>query len=116
MDFKLGDFGIQTACWGRKPADMSRALSVVDLRVGVLAAVAGGPDITIEERDQLLADRGHIFRFSTIQRFFQWQAITRKKAAYATEHDSPDILRQRRTKFEGQIDLDPKRPVFIDET
>jgi transposase len=39
-----------------------------------------------------------------------------KKTAHAAEQDRPDILRQREDWFEGQLDLDPERLVFIDET
>jgi transposase len=39
-----------------------------------------------------------------------------KKTAHAAEQDRPDILKRRRTWFEGQPDLDPERLVFIDET
>jgi transposase len=39
-----------------------------------------------------------------------------KKTAHATEQDRPDILNRRLTWFDGQLDLDPARLVFIDET
>src|SRR3712207_7877854 len=39
-----------------------------------------------------------------------------KKSAHAAEQDRPDILEQREAWFEGQLDLDPERLVFIDET
>ena len=39
-----------------------------------------------------------------------------KKTAHAAEQDRPDILRRREAWFEKQIDLDPERLVFIDET
>jgi transposase len=39
-----------------------------------------------------------------------------KKTAYASEQDRPDILKRRRAWFEGQLDLDPERLVFVDET
>ena len=39
-----------------------------------------------------------------------------KKTAHATEQDRPDILKRREDWFEGQLDLDPDRLVFIDET
>jgi transposase len=41
---------------------------------------------------------------------------TQKKTAHASEQDRPDVLRQRKAWFDGQIDLDPERLVFIDET
>jgi transposase len=39
-----------------------------------------------------------------------------KKTAHASEQDRPGILKQRRDWFDGQLDLDPERLVFIDET
>ena len=39
-----------------------------------------------------------------------------KKTAHASEQERPDILKRREDWFEGQLDLDPERLVFIDET
>ena len=39
-----------------------------------------------------------------------------KKSAHAAEQDRPDILTRRWDWLEGQLDLDPDRLVFIDET
>ncbi len=39
-----------------------------------------------------------------------------KKTAHAAEQSRPDILKRRQAWFEGQLDLDPERLVFIDET
>ena len=39
-----------------------------------------------------------------------------KKSAHAAEQDRPDVLRRRWAWFEGQLDLDPAKLVFIDET
>lgn len=39
-----------------------------------------------------------------------------KKTAHATEQDRPDILKRREEWFDGQLDLDPERLVFIDKT
>jgi transposase len=39
-----------------------------------------------------------------------------KKSAHAEEQQRPDVLRRRRDWFAGQLDLDPTRLVFIDET
>lgn len=36
--------------------------------------------------------------------------------AHASEQDRPDILKRREDWFAGQLDLDPERLVFIDET
>ena len=39
-----------------------------------------------------------------------------KKSAHATEQDRPDILKRRRAWFDSELDLDPEKLVFIDET
>ena len=39
-----------------------------------------------------------------------------KKVGHAVEQDRPDVLSQREAWFDGQLDLDPERLVFIDET
>src|ERR671939_1113830 len=39
-----------------------------------------------------------------------------KKTAHAAEQDRPDVAEAREAWFEGQLDLDPERLVFIDET
>jgi transposase len=39
-----------------------------------------------------------------------------KKSAHAVEQDRPDVLKRREDWFDGQLDLDPARLVFIDET
>jgi transposase len=39
-----------------------------------------------------------------------------KKPAHAAEQQRPDVLTQRQAWFEGQVDLDPDRLVFIDQT
>lgn len=39
-----------------------------------------------------------------------------KKTAHAAEQACPDVLKRREDWFDGQIDLDPSRLVFFDET
>jgi transposase len=39
-----------------------------------------------------------------------------KKSAHASEQDRPDVRLARQAWFEGQLDLDPRRLIFIDET
>lgn len=39
-----------------------------------------------------------------------------KKTSHASEQDRPDILKRREAWFENQLDWDPARLVFIDET
>ena len=44
------------------------------------------------------------------------RADIQKKTGHAAEQDRPDILKRREDWFEGQLDLDPERLIFIDET
>lgn len=44
------------------------------------------------------------------------QDHAQKKTAHAAEQNRPDILTRRKAWFDGQLDLDPTRLVFIDET
>ena len=39
-----------------------------------------------------------------------------KKTAHASEQERPDILKRREDWFDSQLDLDPQRLIFIDET
>lgn len=39
-----------------------------------------------------------------------------KKTAHAAEQDRSDVLIRRRAWFQGQLDLDPSKLVFVDET
>ena len=39
-----------------------------------------------------------------------------EKSAHADEQSRPDVLNRRQAWFDGQLDLDPDRLVFIDET
>ena len=44
------------------------------------------------------------------------QTDAQKRTAHASEQDRLDVLTRREDGFEGQLDLDPKQLVFIDET
>jgi hypothetical protein len=39
-----------------------------------------------------------------------------KKTAHALEQDRPDVLKRRRASFDSQLDLDPEKLIFIDES
>lgn len=45
----------------------------------ILSLRAATPDMTLEEMREALAERGHVFGFGTLQRFFKRHRITRKK-------------------------------------
>ncbi|MGJ0510126.1 MAG: hypothetical protein ACR652_24000 [Methylocystis sp.] len=38
-----------------------------------------------------------------------------KKTGHASEQDRPDIVKRREAWFDSQLDLDPKKLVFIDD-
>jgi transposase len=82
----------------------------------ILAILDEAPDITIEELRRRLTDIELVFGGGTLRRFFIRHRITRKKTAHASEQDRPDVLKQREAWFAAQLDLDPERLVFIDET
>ena len=44
------------------------------------------------------------------------RADAQKKTSHASEQQRPDVLARRRAWFNGQIELDPSRLIFIDET
>ncbi|WP_158010658.1 IS630 family transposase [Tardibacter chloracetimidivorans] len=83
----------------------------------IRAAIAETPDMTLEELMAMLRGHGVSVGIGTLWRFFDRHGITRKKRpAHATEQDRPDILARRWDWFESQVDLDPDRLIFIDET
>lgn len=70
-----------------------------------------------EELQALLAARGHRFSIGALWRFFARHNIhLEKKTAHASEQDRPDIVKRRVAWFDSQLDLDPEKLVFIDET
>ena len=61
--------------------------------------------------------RGVAVAIGTLWRFFKRRKITRKKSpAHAAEQRRSAVNAAREAWFEGQLDLDPTRIVFIDET
>ncbi|WP_246811258.1 IS630 family transposase [Mesorhizobium sp. AA22] len=73
--------------------------------------------ITLNEMvERLLAERSMRIGRSTLSDWLRGHGWTFKKSAHALEQDRPDILKRRRAWFDGQLDLDPARLVFIDET
>lgn len=82
----------------------------------ILDAVTAKPDITLAELRELLTRHGISAGIASLWRFFQRRKITLKKTAHAAEQRRRDINAAREEWFEGQIDLDPERLVFIDES
>src|SRR4051794_32984762 len=90
----------------------------IEARAGlILGLVDETPDITLEELRTALAARGIVVGYGTVGRFFARRRITqKKKPAHAAEQDRPDILKRRQEWFDHQLELDPARLIFIDET
>ncbi|WP_253707075.1 IS630 family transposase [Bradyrhizobium sp. WD16] len=76
------------------------------------------PDVTLLEiQERLIRNCGEHFSSSVLWRFFDRHGVTfKKKTAHASEQQRPDVLKQRLEWFERQLDLDPEKLVFIDET
>ena len=75
------------------------------------------PDVTIDELRARLAETGLPFGFGASRSFFKnIRDHAGRKPAHVAEHSRPDVLRDRRAWCRGQLDLDPARLVFIDET
>ena len=84
----------------------------------ILKEIKTKPDTTIIElRDKLRERHGLSFGYGTVWRFLARHKITRKKkTGHASEQEREDVEASREAWFEGQLDLDPKKLVFIDET
>ena len=84
----------------------------------ILGELKTKPDTTIMElRDKIRERHGLSFGYGTVWRFLARHRITRKKkTGHASEQERDDVEASREAWFEGQLDLDPLRLVFIDET
>ena len=70
----------------------------------------------LEIQERLIANCGERFAVSVLWRFFDRHEITFKKTAHAEEQQRADVQSRRREWFAGQLDLDPTKLVFVDET
>ena len=84
----------------------------------ILAQIKAKPDMTIMElREKIKERHGSSFGYGTVWRFLARHRITRKKkTGHASEQERADVEAAREDWFEGQLDLDPLKLVFIDET
>jgi transposase len=74
-------------------------------------------DITLEELRTGLAKIGLAVSVAGLHRFFARRGMTRKKRLLTQSSKTVQtLLKQRHDWFDGQIDLEPERLVFIDET
>src|SRR3954469_25171900 len=72
----------------------------------------------IEElRRRLVAEKGVRASTGTIWTFLDRCGLTfKKKSLHAAEQDRPDVVERREDWFEAQLDLDPAKLVFVDES
>jgi transposase len=84
----------------------------------LLAQIEEKPDMTIMElREKIRERHGLGFGYGTVWRFLARHGITRKKkTGHASEQEREDVAAAREAWFEGEIELDPSKLVFIDET
>ena len=84
----------------------------------LLSRLEDEPDLTIEKMQELLCEeRGVRASLSTIWTFLDRADQTfKKKSVHASEQERPDVVQEREAWFEGQLDLDPNKLVFVDET
>jgi transposase len=84
----------------------------------LLGQIEKKPDLTIMELRETLRERhGLGVGYGTMWRFLARHRITRKKkTGHASEQERDDIAAAREDWFEGQLDLDPSKLVFIDES
>ena len=75
------------------------------------------PDISLAEIAERLAEKQAVSACpATIWYFFDRRGISFKKTAHAAEQERPDVAARRQAWFDAQPDLDPEKPIFIDET
>ena len=83
----------------------------------ILGLVEETKDMTLAEiAEKLAAEHGVRVCLATVWHFFAKRGLTHtKKTGHASEQQRPDVLARRRLWFDGQMELDPERLIFIDE-
>ncbi|WP_318855663.1 IS630-like element ISRm10-1 family transposase [Sinorhizobium meliloti] len=84
----------------------------------VVALIEERKDVTLDEMVQRLSvERQVKISRRALGAWLRGRGWTfKKKTAHALEQDRPDVLKRRRVWFDGQLDLDPEKLIFIDET
>jgi transposase len=111
---RLRDSGERSARrQGRRPSSKLDAH-----RDFLLAVIEAAPDATIEElQRRLVEEKGVRASTGTIWTFLDRCGLTfKKKSLHAAEQDRPDVVERREDWFEAQLDLDPAKLVFVDES
>ncbi|MGV4796185.1 IS630 family transposase [Rhizobium sp. F40D2] len=84
----------------------------------VVALIDDRKDVTLDEMvGRLFVERQVKISRSALGAWLRGRGWTfKKRPAHALEQDRPDVLKRRRDWFDGQLDLDPEKLIFIDET
>ncbi|KAB2729707.1 IS630 family transposase [Brucella intermedia] len=83
----------------------------------ILAWLGEHRDCTLFELRGALSAQGVVISKSALHRFLvRHDQTPQKKTGHAVEQSRPDLLEMRQSWFDKQLDLDPARLVFIDET
>ncbi|MFK0692690.1 IS630 family transposase [Mesorhizobium sp. IMUNJ 23033] len=101
-----------------RPQGRRRASSLDAHEAFIVGLIEERKDITLNEMvERLVAEHSVRISRSALSAWLRGHGWTfKKKSAHALEQDRPDILKRRRDWFDGQLDLDPAKLVFIDET
>ncbi|ESZ53671.1 transposase [Mesorhizobium sp. L103C131B0] len=101
-----------------RPQGRRRASSLDAHEAFIVGLIKERKDITLNEMvERLVAEQSVRISRSALRAWLRGHGWTfRKKSAHALEQDRPDILKRRRDWFDGQLDLDPAKLVFIDES
>ena len=82
----------------------------------LLGLVEATTDITLKKMQAQLRGKGRGGRDRHAVTLLPGPGLHGKETAHAAEQDRADVLARREAWFEGQLDLDPAKLVFIDET
>ncbi|MER9670841.1 IS630 family transposase [Mesorhizobium sp. M0203] len=101
-----------------RPQGRRRASSLDAHEAFIVGLIEERKDITLNEMvERLVAEQSVRISRSALSAWLRGHGWTfKKKSAHALEQGRLDILKRRRDWFDGQLDLDPAKLVFIDET
>ncbi|MER9616421.1 IS630 family transposase [Mesorhizobium sp. M0207] len=101
-----------------RPQGRRRASSLDAHEAFIVGLIEERKDITLNEMvERLVAEQSVRISRSALSAWLRGHGWTfKKKSAHALEQGRLDILKRRRDLFDGQLDLDPAKLVFIDET
>ncbi|WP_184451133.1 MULTISPECIES: IS630 family transposase [unclassified Rhizobium] len=101
-----------------RPQGWRRSSSLDAHEAFVVEMIDDRKDVTLDEMvERLSVERQVGISRSALGAWLQRRGWTfKKKSAHALEQDRPDVLKRRRAWFDGQLDLDPEKLIFLDET